>query len=55
MQSVASKGRMREMLLNHPLGYDVRRNEYPCPYCESLCNTAIPVIPPISTLAPEIR
>lgn len=27
------------------LSFDIEKNEYLCPLCESLCNTALPLLP----------
>lgn len=34
--------------LRHTLSFDVTKNEYLCPLCSGLCNTVLPLLPPIS-------
>ncbi|XP_060866207.1 E3 ubiquitin-protein ligase UBR2 [Metopolophium dirhodum] len=46
---ILAKENRRPYRLRHSLSFDVHKNEYLCPLCEGLCNTVIPLLPPISS------
>lgn len=48
---ILAKENRRPYRLRHSLSFDVHKNEYLCPLCEGLCNTVIPLLPPISSFA----
>lgn len=46
---ILAKENRRPYRLRHSLSFDVHKNEYLCPLCEGLCNTVMPLLPPISS------
>lgn len=46
---ILAKENRRPYRLRHSLSFDVHKNEYLCPLCEGLCNTVLPLLPPISS------
>lgn len=46
---ILAKENRRPYRLRHSLSFDVHKNEYLCPLCEGLCNTIMPLLPPISS------
>ncbi|KAJ2945313.1 hypothetical protein O0L34_g9400 [Tuta absoluta] len=45
VHSVRDKENRRPYRLRQPAAFDVEKNEYLCPLCERLCNTALPLLP----------
>lgn len=37
------------------LSFDIDKSEYLCPLCEALCNTALPLLPSVTTTAVNLR
>lgn len=35
------------------MSFDIEKNEYLCPLCESLCNTALPLLPTVTSNLPK--
>ncbi|KAK9886902.1 hypothetical protein WA026_019159 [Henosepilachna vigintioctopunctata] len=50
---VTGREHRRPYRLRHPASFDVDKQEYLCPLCECLSNTALPIVPPLSVLQPE--
>ncbi|VVC24842.1 Zinc finger, UBR-type,Zinc finger, RING/FYVE/PHD-type,Winged helix-turn-helix DNA-binding domain,Ribosomal [Cinara cedri] len=46
---ILAKENRRPYRLRHSLSFDVHKSEYLCPLCEGLCNTVMPLLPPISS------
>ena len=43
---VLSRERRKPHRNRQVMSFDIEKNEYLCPLCESLCNTALPLMPP---------
>ncbi|XP_045481079.1 E3 ubiquitin-protein ligase UBR1 [Harmonia axyridis] len=52
-EHVTSREHRRPYRLRHPASFDVDKQEYLCPLCECLSNTALPIIPSVNTLQPK--
>jgi len=50
MENVVAKERDRHQLLRDNPQFDVASGQYMCPICDRLCNSVIPVLPPVTTL-----
>ncbi|KAL3265904.1 hypothetical protein HHI36_010094 [Cryptolaemus montrouzieri] len=50
---VIGREHRRPYRLRHPASFDVDKQEYLCPLCECLSNTALPIVPSLSILQPE--
>jgi E3 ubiquitin-protein ligase UBR2 len=48
--NIVSKERRRPFRFRHHYTYDIEKNEFLCPLCETLSNTVIPIVPQISSL-----
>lgn len=45
--SVVAKER-RALRIRHPISVDVNRREFLCPLCGCICNTVLPILPPLA-------
>ncbi|XP_055953214.1 E3 ubiquitin-protein ligase UBR2-like [Argiope bruennichi] len=52
-ESVVHKEQRRPVRFGRHTSFDVEKKEFLCPLCERLSNSVIPLIPPLSTLAPS--
>lgn len=52
-EHVTSREHRRPYRLRHPASFDVDKQEYLCPLCECLSNTALPIIPSLNILQPK--
>lgn len=53
-ENVFNKENRRPSRSVMPTVYDVEKDEYLCPLCESLSNTVLPLIPPLHTLQQKV-
>ncbi|XP_022244280.1 E3 ubiquitin-protein ligase UBR2-like isoform X1 [Limulus polyphemus] len=49
-EAVVAKERRRPVRYGRHVSFNVDKQEFLCPLCECLCNTVIPLVPPITTL-----
>ncbi|XP_071525838.1 LOW QUALITY PROTEIN: E3 ubiquitin-protein ligase UBR2 [Panulirus ornatus] len=52
---VVTKERRRPYRFRQNLSFDIEKSEYLCPLCESLCNTALPLLPGVTYTAATIQ
>jgi hypothetical protein len=51
--SAISQENRRALRTRSSANYDIERNEFVCPLCQTLSNTIIPVLPPLRSLTRE--
>ncbi|XP_044749932.1 E3 ubiquitin-protein ligase UBR2 [Coccinella septempunctata] len=51
-EHVTGREHRRPYRLRHPASFDVDKQEYLCPLCECLSNTALPIVPSLCSLQP---
>ncbi|XP_065213791.1 E3 ubiquitin-protein ligase UBR2 [Planococcus citri] len=49
--NISTKENRRPYRLRQPISFDVEKNEFLCPLCESLNNTVLPVLPPLKNMS----
>lgn len=49
--SIASHDQRRTLRMRSTANYDIERNEFLCPLCQTLSNTVIPVLPSLRSLS----
>lgn len=49
--NISTKENRRPYRLRQPISFDVEKNEFLCPLCESLNNSVLPVLPPLKNIA----
>ena len=42
-------------MLRFILNYDVSKNEFLCPMCGRLCNSVLPLLPPVEQFMPLVK
>lgn len=52
---VVKKERRKPYRFRQNLSFDIDKSEYLCPLCEALCNTALPLLPSVTTTAVNLR
>ncbi len=51
--AIVVKERRRPFRFRHHYSYDIEKNEFLCPLCETLSNTVIPIVPHLSSLTKD--
>ncbi|KAK8749674.1 hypothetical protein OTU49_015475, partial [Cherax quadricarinatus] len=52
---VLTKERRRPYRFRQNLSFDIEKLEYLCPLCEALCNTALPLLPSVTSTAASLQ
>ena len=51
--AIVARERRRPLRFRHNYSYDIDKLEFLCPLCECISNTVIPMLPQLTTAAPD--